>query len=190
MWAVQPVERGEGRRVALILAAGAVVAGLLGVYGRVHLPAGSPSTTLMVWSIDLGSSMLAFKSWLTTIALGAAVLQVVGGLRLRDVIHRPASIPLWLGDAHRLLGTLVLLVSVPVAYHCLWSLGFRTADPRVLVHSAVGCFFYGVFLTKVLAVRVPRVPERWTPIAGGAVFAALVVVWATSAAYFLTGRIG
>lgn len=190
MWAVQPVDRGEGRRVALVLAAGAAVAMLLGVYGRVHTPAGVASTTVMVWTFDLGPSMLAFKSWLTTTALLAAVLQVAAGLRLRDAIRWPVAIPLWLGDAHRLLGSVILLLTVPVAYHCLWSLGFRTTDARVLLHSAVGCFFYGVFLSKVLAVRVPHVPDRWVPIAGGAIFAALVIVWATSAAFFLGGRIG
>ena len=32
-----------------------------------------------------------------------------------------------------------------MAVHCLYSLGFRFDDPRVLAHSLVGCLLYGAF---------------------------------------------
>jgi Family of unknown function (DUF6529) len=58
----------------------------------------------------------------------------------------------------------------------------------VLVHSLLGCFFYGVFTVKVLAVRVKGLPARTLPLAGGIVFAALVGLWLTSVLWFLTSR--
>lgn len=176
----------SGWRAGLAIVAGAAVAVGLGAYGRVHAPGGQPTFKVLF------DSMLAFKSWFTTAAMVLAVAQVATGLRVRDTIHWPASIPLWLPDVHRLLGTLALLASLPVAYHCLWSLGFTfsTNDPRVLIHALTGCAFYGAFVTKVVGVRVDRVPVRLVPIAGGVCFLLLVVVWLTSAALYLGGRIG
>lgn len=178
-------------KVALLLLAGAAVAVALGVYGRVHTPVGQQSTTMFVFSVDFaGKGMLTFKSWFTTIAIAFAVLQLVSALRLYDRISFPKQIPLWLGDAHRLFGTLALLASLPVAFHCLWSLGFRTTDARVLAHSVLGCFFYGAFVTKVLSVRSHDTPGWLLPLMGGTTFAVLSGVWLTSAAFFFTGRIG
>ena len=73
------------------------------------------------------------------------------------------------------------LLTLPVAYQCLWALGFQSTDTRVLVHSLLGCAFYGVFTVKVLAVRVHGLPGATLPLVGGLVFAALVGVWLTSA---------
>ncbi len=75
-----------------------------------------------------------------------------------------------------------------MAYHCLWSLGY-TVDPtfgRVFVHSLFGCLFYGAFVSKVLIVRTEGLPSWALPVAGGALFTALVVVWMTSAFWFFT----
>ena len=103
------------------------------------------------------------------------------GLRLFDKISVPRHAPGWLGDAHRLVGTIAFLLTLPVAYQCLWALGFQSTDTRVLVHSILGCFFYGVFTVKVLAVRIHGLPAPTLPLVGGFVFAALVGVWLTSA---------
>jgi hypothetical protein len=40
---------------------------------------------------------------------------------------------------HRWSGRLAFLVSIPVAMHCLYALGFQAFDLRVLVHSLLGC---------------------------------------------------
>jgi hypothetical protein len=85
---------------------------------------------------------------------------------------------------HRISGVLAVVVSVPVAFHCLWSLGFGTYDTRVLVHSLLGCAFYGVFVTKMLALRGRRMPGWALPLLGGALFTSMVVVWLTSAMWF------
>ena len=51
-------------------------------------------------------------------------------------------------------GTAAFVVYLPVAYHCLWSLGFQDTDTRVLAHSLLGCAFYGAMATKLLALPV------------------------------------
>ena len=58
----------------------------------------------------------------------------------------------------------------------------------MLVHSLAGCFFYGIFVTKILAVRVHGLPGWTLPVVGGAVFTALVVVFLTSSVWFFTDR--
>ena len=73
-----------------------------------------------------------------------------------------------------------------MAYQCLWGLGFQSTDTRVLVHSILGCVFYGVFVTKVMAVRMHGLPDRTLPLVGGFVFAVLVGIWLTSSVWFFT----
>jgi hypothetical protein len=85
---------------------------------------------------------------------------------------------------HRVSGVLAVVLSAPVAFHCLWSLGFGAYDTRSLVHSLFGCVFYGVFVTKMLTLRSRRVPAWALPILGGTLFTVLVVVWLTSAMWF------
>ncbi|MGH8938517.1 MAG: DUF6529 family protein, partial [Actinomycetes bacterium] len=126
-------------------AAGAAVSVVLGVYGRVHDPTFEPITTF-----GLGS-MIEMKVWFA-IAVGVLALgQLVGALWMYGKLGITA--PSWLSTGHRLSGALAVLVSLPVAYHCLWSLGFQTTDTRVLLHSLVGCIVYGAFVAKVIAVR-------------------------------------
>ena len=101
-------------------------------------------------------------------------------------VRLPRRMPRWLGDAHRMSGILAFVVSLPVAYHCLWSLGFeRHADQtRRFVHSLLGCFFYGAFTVKVVFVRARGLPRWALPVAGGTVFTTLVAIWYTSAFWF------
>lgn len=196
MYAAPAAPRRDGSwwLVAALLLTGGALATALGVYGQLHDPAAQRATTVLLWTVEFPSSlaMLQFKSWLTTLALGFALLQLLTGLRLRDRIRWPATIPLWLTDVHRLFGTLAIACSIPVAYHCLWSLGFQTSSSnmRAVVHSALGCFLYGAFVAKVLGVRIDRVPRWFVPVLGGLVLVALAGVWATSAFVFLSGGIG
>jgi hypothetical protein len=74
-----------------------------------------------------------------------------------------------------------------VAYHCLWSLGFDP-DPgsaRRLVHSVLGCLFYGAFATKVIVVRSHRMPGWALPVVGGVLFVVLMLIWFTSSLWFM-----
>ena len=119
-------------------------------------------------------------------AIVFALVQVFTALRIYGKIKIPRHMPKWWGDVHRLSGTLAFLFTLPVAFHCLWSLGFRsdTGDPRTYVHSIVGCLFYGVFVVKVLSVRIHELPKWLLPVAGSATFAALAVLWSTSAVWY------
>jgi len=172
-----------GRRdhVTLLTAAlaGAAVAVALGVYGRRHDPAGQALFTLGF------SGTINMKVWLATAVLVLVVVQVLLALWMYGTLGRSAA-PTWVGPTHRLVGTLAVIVSLPVAYHCLWSLGFEShADhARRFWHSLFGCAFYGAFTVKVLAVRSRRMPGWTLPVVGGIVFSLLVGLWLTSALWF------
>jgi hypothetical protein len=90
-----------------------------------------------------------------------------------------------IGTVHRISGKLAFLVSLPVAYHCLWSLGFQDTTTRALAHSILGCLFYGAFATKVTIVRSKNLPGWALPVMGGATFAILIAAWYTSAVWFV-----
>ncbi|GAA3307060.1 DUF6529 family protein [Nonomuraea dietziae] len=55
----------------------------------------------------------------------------------------------------------------------------------MLVHSLLGCFFYGVFTAKMLALPRKGLPGWTLPLLGGGLFAALVGLWLTSSLWFL-----
>src|SRR5215212_2583549 len=91
--------------------------------------------------------------------------------------------PAWVNPAHRWSGRLAFAFTLPVAYHCIFKLGFRDPDGRVLAHSLFGCAVYGAFAAKVTIVRLHRFPRLVLPIAGGLLFAVLIGVWYTSAVW-------
>lgn len=176
-----PVRRGFAAGSLLTYGAlGAAAAVALGAYGAAHDPTGEALFTLFF------SGTINLKAWFATVSIGLALFQLASALRLYGKVEIPRRQPAWLGDAHRLSGTLAFLFSLPVAYHCLWSLGFETdsGEMRRFVHSVAGCAFYGAFVVKVLCVRTRRLPDWALPLTGGTVFAALAVVWATSSLWF------
>ena len=160
-------------------AVGALVALLAGVYGRQHEPAGEAT---MQWFF---TSTLHFKAWMTTLAVVLAIGQVLGGMWMFGKLPLGPA-PSWVGPGHRIAGSLALLASLPVAYHCLWSLGFNPepGGGRQFWHSVFGCAFYGAFATKVLAVRSHRMPGWALPVVGGLLFTVLVLIWLTSSLWF------
>ncbi len=94
--------------------------------------------------------------------------------------------PRWTGTLHRWSGRIAVLLTLPVVTHCLYALGFQYGEPRVLVHSVLGCLFYGVFVAKML-VLTRRESPRWSlPVLGSLVFTALVGLWLTSSVWFFT----
>ncbi len=172
-------------QLAAFTLAGAVVAVALGTYGSVHDPTGRDI-------FHLGfSGMPNMKIWLGSGALALGVFQVVTASwmwgRLPGVGERPA----WLGPVHRWSGTLAFVLTVPVAYHCLWAIGFNNqlageGNARRLIHSLAGCAFYGAFTTKMLALRTRRLPGWTLPVLGGLLFTLLVAAWATSSLWWFT----
>jgi len=175
----QPVARASVplKLLGIVLAGGAVSVAL-GVYGKVHDPTGEKPYTLFF------SDTINLKVWFATAAVFLAAMQVLLALRMYDKIHVPHDAPPWLGDAYRLTGIVAFGLTLPVAYQCLWALGFQSTDTRVLVHSLLGCFFFGVFTVKVLVVRTHGLPGWLLPIMGGTVFATLVLIWLTSSIWF------
>ncbi|OWY62330.1 hypothetical protein B7486_59015 [cyanobacterium TDX16] len=170
---------GSARLVAAALAGGAVAVAL-GVYSEVHDPAGEQPYRLFF------TGTIQLKAWLCTLALLFAGFQLLSALRMYGRIGDPATAPGWLGDAHRLSGILAFLATLPVAYHCLWSLGFSDLDLRTLLHSLLGCAFYGAFVTKVVLVRSRGLAGWVLPVVGGLVLALLVGLWLTSSLWFFT----
>ena len=169
--------------VALIAPAlaGGAVAVALGVYGRVHDATFRPI-------FDLGfPSMQAMKAWLATGAVTLALFQLVSALAMYGRLPFVHTTPRWVPFAHRWSGTAAFLLSLPVAYHCLWALGFRSdGDARVVAHSILGCAFYGAFTTKLLALRSKRLPGWALPVIGATLVTVLTAVWLTSALWFFT----
>ena len=94
--------------------------------------------------------------------------------------------PAWVNSAHRWSGRLAFVFTLPVAYHCIFKLGFESPDTRVLAHSLLGCAVYGGFAAKMTIVRLRRFPAPVLPIAGGTLFAVLIGVWYTSAVWLYT----
>ncbi len=166
------------RRMLIFSGIGGLVALALGVYSNVHDPTFEQP---FVW---IFSGQAEFKVWFATLAASLAVFQEWVGRRLFGKRAQGRRKP-WMPQAHRMAGTLAFIVSLPVAYQCLWALGFNDyGNPWWAVHSVVGCIVYGAFVTKVLCVRNRKLPRWGLPVAGGVLFAALILVWATSAVWW------
>lgn len=165
--------------VLIALATGSAVAVGLGIYAGLHEPTG------VAVSLAGFSSFMAVKAWLTTVALVLAIVQLVSAVAIFG--HLPGvSGGRAAGAVHRWSGRAAVAVTVPVAAHCLFALGFQTFDARVLTHSLLGCFFYGAFVCKMLVLPRRDSPNWVLPVVGGAVFTALVGLWFTSAYWFFT----
>lgn len=163
------------RRIGALLgavAAGTLVSVGLGVYGRLHEP------TYAALSVAGFSSGAAAKAWLGTGAFALVLVQLLSGVGMYRTRRR------WVAAAHRWSGRAAVLLTVPVAVHCLYALGFQLGEPRVLAHSLAGCFGYGVFVAKMLVLARPGGPRWAVPVLGGLLFTALTAVWLTSSLWF------
>jgi Family of unknown function (DUF6529) len=172
------VTRPSPARLLVPVLLGAAIAVGLGVYGNSHDPTGESIFSLVF------TKTINMKAWFATAAAALGLFQVVSALRIYGKLRVPREMPGWLPLAHRLSGTATFLLVVPVAYHCLWALGFQDYQTRVLVHSLAGCFFFGAFAAKVVVVEWKSLPRLALPVAGGALFTALVIIWYTSALWF------
>jgi uncharacterized membrane protein HdeD (DUF308 family) len=165
-------------------AAGAIVALLLGVFSKVHDPTLDGTTTLGFKDVR------DMKVVVSTVIGVLAVGQLVGALWIYGKLGIRA--PSWVGTAHRVSGAITLVLAVFVGYHCIWAFGFQTGTvhgydvpPRAIVHEVLACVVFGAVVVKVVAVRSKRAPGWFLPIAGGLLFAALLVVVLTSAGWYL-----
>lgn len=163
-----------------VLLVGVAVAVTLGVYARVHRPAARPLFLLGF------SGVLQMKAWLATAAAVLVVVQLLTALWMWGRLPGAGASPAWVPTTHRWGGSLAFVLSLPVALHCVWSLGFVTTTPRVLLHGIFGCAFYGAYAAKMLGLRLRGLPGWVLPVLGGSVFALFVLLWATSALWFFT----
>jgi Family of unknown function (DUF6529) len=162
--------------VVIAFAVGTAVSIGLGVYGRLHTPTGHAV------NIAGFSSGAAAKAFLASIAMALGIVQIITAMGIYGRI--PLRGP-WVGAVHRWSGRLAVLISVPVAVHCLYALGFQAFDGRVIAHSIFGCFFYGAFVFKMLILTRDDSPKWALPLAGGLVLSGLTALWMTGVFYFL-----
>lgn len=162
----------------LLLAAGVAVG--LGVYAKVHTPTNRATFTLGF------SSVLQMKVWLTCAALLFVILQLLTALWMWRRLPGAGAPPGWVSVAHRWTGSIAFLLTLPVAFHCIWAFGFATGTSRVALHGIVGCAFYGAYAAKMLGLRLKGLPNWALPVLGGTVLSLFVVLWLTSALWFFT----
>jgi hypothetical protein len=127
---------------------------------------------------------LPLKSGLATAVLGLAAFQVVSAIWIYGRLPAIGSPPRWLPPLHRVTGVTAILLTLPIAYHCMRAYGVQTFDARIAVHSVAGCFLYGAFAAKVTIVRSKRLPGWCLPLAGGTLVTLVVVLWYTSALWY------
>jgi hypothetical protein len=179
--AVTMRQQSPSRRMALValLLVGAGVALCLGVYARVHSPAGRPVFTLGF------SGMLQMKAWLTTVAACFLIVQLFSALWMYGKLGR-GNAPAWVSPVHRWSGAIAFVITLPVAFSCIWSLGFATTSARVVIHGVAGCMFYGAYAAKMLGLRMKNTPGWVIPVLGGSLLALMTVLWLTAALWFFT----
>jgi hypothetical protein len=91
---------------------------------------------------------------------GFAIVQGLTALWMYGKLGGAA--PGWAGPLRRTTGVIAFLLTLPVAFHCLWARGFQTTDARVVAHSLLGCVFYGAFVASWRS-PVPAPPGTWPP---------------------------
>jgi hypothetical protein len=151
------------------------------------MPFGSVASSYSDLMTTVFSTPIEAKAWFATAAVFLAILQVSTAARMWG--HLKGVVPLSdavVGPVHRWSGRLALLCTLPVAFHCIFILGFQTTDLRVTIHSILGSFVYGVFVVKVLFVRNHSYPGWVLPMAGGTLFATLATLWLTSSLWYFT----
>jgi len=139
----------------------------------------------IVFDISGFSNLVLVKTWLATVATVFALVQLGSALVMYGKVPGVAA-PSWTGTLHRWSGRIAFFVAVPVAVFCLYGIGFQHYDTRVLLHSVLGCVFFGVFTIKMLVLTKRGIAGWGAASARWLVFAALVGIWLTSALWYFT----
>ena len=131
---------------------------------------------------------LHMKAWLTTAVVVLALGQLLTAARIYELLRFPPK-GRWYYAVHRWSGRAAVLLTLPVAYHCVFLLGFGTRNPRVLIHSLLGSALYGAVVAKVFVARSSAFPNWALPVAGALLFSVVVGLWVTSALWLLTSSL-
>jgi hypothetical protein len=164
--------------LAAVGALGIAVAAALAGYAHASPGNGATITTFGF------SALLPMKAWLTSAATALVIVQVLTAASMWGRLGRRT--PAWAAPVHRWSGTLAFVITLPVVFHCVWSLGFATDTPRTLIHSIAGCLFYGVFAAKMLSLRLRGLPGWTLPVLGGLLAVLLVVLWFSASFWYFT----
>jgi hypothetical protein len=153
------------------------------------VPLGDVSSTYADIVETVFSSTIAGKAWLATFAFALAIVQVLTASRMWGKLQQ--VVPLGFATARRLhvwSGRCAVLFTLPVFFHCVTMLGYKTPDARVAVHSTVGSFVYGVLAAKLLVIkRKSRNDPHWVlPVLGGSLALVLTTLWLTSSLWYFT----
>jgi len=177
-----PAERRSNAWVALPLTAFSLVALTAGLVARWQ---STSSGYAEGGYFDLFfTDPIHLKAWLATAAAVLAVFQLFTAAWIFQRLALSRS-P-WVNFVHRWSGRLVFVFILPVAYHCIFKLGFQSGETRVLVHSLIGSAFFGAYAAKVLIIKMRRYPVWVIPTAGGLLFTTAIVAWYTSALWFFS----
>ena len=129
------------------------------------------------------TSTRQMKTWLATAVVALACAQLVTAAHIYELLRLRSKGRLY-HVAHRWSGRVAVLLTLPVAYHCVFLLGFGTWSPRALIHSVLGSALYGAVVAKVLVVRSSRFAPWVLPVAGSLLFVLILGLWLTSALWF------
>jgi hypothetical protein len=142
-----------------------------------------------ILSFDLFfSDPLYMKAWLASATLVLSFGQLITAAGMYGVLHLSPQARLY-QVVHRWSGRVAMALTLPVAFNCLFELGQIPSDMRVMVHAILGAFIYGVFVAKVLLIRLDRASgePRWMlPILGSVLFTTILGLWLTSAYWLFT----
>ena len=165
------------------LVAGAAVAVALGVYSVLHQPTGRD---FVLYGFESAAS---WKNALTLVVALLLVAQAALSFKLAGLFGLRATTRPWLSELRRLLATLAVGFSLPVAFHCVWVLGFGS-DSLALstLHSILGCVAYGCVVAALWPDRAERIHANarrgpWASVVGATQY--LVGVGAATAVVLL-----
>jgi hypothetical protein len=168
-------------RILVPVLVGALLTVALGIYGANH------KGKSIVFEVSGFENLVVVKSWLTVVAGIFALVQLASALVMYGKVPKVRA-PSWTGALHRWSGRVAFFSAVPVGVFCLYGIGFQSHTPRVLAHSLLGCFFFGVFTVKMLVLPKRGLAGWVLPVVGGLTLAALVGAAATSAAWYFANH--
>ena len=107
------------------------------------------------------------KAWLASAALVLGAGQLLTAARMYGVLQVSPRTGVY-HIVHRWSGRIAVALTLAVAFNCLFELGLHPPDLRIMVHAFLGAFIYGVFVTKLLLLRIERAPGWLLPVVGSA----------------------